>query len=97
MENACVSIALKTAFGSLSGNSINPVGMIKLIVVGATYLKCPRGKGNNQRLNEYVEWCYMFRILLKALSVLSVKYNLEHFICKWNVIVIANIVYKNYG
>ena len=48
LQNACIPAAISTAFGSLAGNSMSPVGVLRLVVVGATCLKCPNGKGNDK-------------------------------------------------
>ena len=46
MENATVPLAMASVFGSFTGNPIKPVGVLRLVVVGASYLKYPKGKGN---------------------------------------------------
>ena len=46
MENATVPLAIASVFGSFTGNPIKPVGVLRLVVVGASYLKYPKGKGN---------------------------------------------------
>ena len=46
MENATLPLTIASVFGSFSGNPIKPVGVLRLVVVGASYLKYPKGKGN---------------------------------------------------
>lgn len=46
MENATVPLTIASVFGSFTGNPIKPVGVLRLVVVGASYLKYPKGKGN---------------------------------------------------
>lgn len=46
MENAAVPLSIAAAFGSLTGSSISPVGILRLVVVSASSLNCPKGKGN---------------------------------------------------
>lgn len=46
MENATVPLAIASVFGSFTGNPIKPVGVLRLVVIGASYLKYPKGKGN---------------------------------------------------
>ena len=55
LGNACAPLAIATGFGSLTGNSINPVGFLKLIVLRATGLKCPEGKGNSKHDRQTTE------------------------------------------
>ena len=47
MENATVPLTIASVFGSFTGNPIKPVGVLRLVVVGASYLKYPKGKGNS--------------------------------------------------
>ena len=49
LENATIPISIPTAFGSITGNSLNPVGILRLVVVKATDLKCPKDKGNDRK------------------------------------------------
>ena len=46
MGTAAVPLAIPAAFGSLTGNYSSPVGILRLVVVSATSLNCPKGKGN---------------------------------------------------
>ena len=45
MENSTVSLSIPNAFGTTIGTPIKPVGAVKLIVVKASDLKCPKDKG----------------------------------------------------
>ena len=45
MENSTVSLSIPNAFGTINGNPLKPVGAVKLIVVKAIDLKCPKDKG----------------------------------------------------
>ena len=45
MENSKVSLSIPNAFGTINGTPLKPVGAVKLIVVKAIDLKCPKDKG----------------------------------------------------
>ena len=45
MEKSTVSLSIPNAFGTINGNPLKPVGAVKLIVVKAIDLKCPKDKG----------------------------------------------------
>ena len=47
LENATVPLSISTAFGTITGNTLNPVGALRLVVAKAIDLKCPRDKGKN--------------------------------------------------
>ena len=52
METAAVHLAIPAAFGSITGNLISPVGILRLVVVSATSLNCPKGKGNYEFMRD---------------------------------------------
>ena len=45
MENSTISLSIPNAFGTINGNPLKPVGALKLIVVKAIDLRCPKDKG----------------------------------------------------
>ena len=51
LENATVPLSISTAFGTITGNTLNPVGVLRLVVTKAIDLKCPREKGKNSNEN----------------------------------------------
>ena len=60
LENATIPLSIPTAFGSITGNSLKPVGILRLVVVKAINLKCPKDKGNDRK----EEMCKHFQRLL---------------------------------
>ena len=81
MENATVPLAMASVFGSFTGNPIKPVGVLRLVVVGASYLKYPKGKGNIfVRTFGNTMMCISRRVPFqnRLISIISEKIYIEH-------------------
>ena len=57
LENATVPLSIATAFGTITGNTLNPVGVLRLVVAKAIDLKCPRDKGKNSNIKTLKNLC----------------------------------------